>query len=483
MIAYEYDKFLIGGKWVLPEGDGVIDVVSPASGAVVARVPEAVPADIDKAVAAARKAWDDRVWRDQSPEDRAKIIVKLAELLDSNTEDLAQRVTAEMGSPITMSRGSQKAGIGLVFSFVDAVREIAFEERRQTKRGPVSIRRQPVGVVAAISPWNGPLYLSLVKVIPALLAGCSVIAKPAIETPLTGYRLGELMLEAGIPEGVLSIIPAGREVGQHLVAHPGIDRVSFTGSTAAGRLIAATCGQQLKGCSLELGGKSAAIVLDDADIDVVVPAMVAGAFYNTGQACNALTRMVVHSNRHNEVVSALVDAVRKMKVGDPSDPDTVIGPLVSRTQLDRVNRYIDIGKSEGAVLACGGGRPSGLESGYYVEPTVFTDVHNDMTIAQEEIFGPVLSVIRYDGDDDEAIAIANASIYGLHGAVFTRDTERAQRIASRVEAGTFSINGYVTNPDAPYGGVKASGLGRENGAEGLAEFLDYHVINDPRAAS
>lgn len=345
------------------------------------------------------------------------------------------------------------------------------------------ILREPVGVVAAISPWNGPLFLSLVKVVPALLTGCSVVAKPAVETPLTGFVLGELLQRAGIPDGVVSILPADRDAGQHLVAHPGIDKVTFTGSTAAGRRIAATCGEHLKRVSLELGGKSAALALDDVEVDVLVPALLAGSFYNSGQACNALTRLVVHRSRHDEVVDALIDGVKGLVVGDPADPKTQIGPMASATQRARVESYIEAGRAEGATVACGGGRPADLPRGWYVEPTVFTGVDNSMRVAQEEIFGPVLSVIPFDGGDEAAVAIANDSDYGLHGAVFTADPERALAVARRVESGTFTINGYLTNTAAPFGGLKASGLGREFGPEGLGEFLEYRTINDPRASS
>jgi aldehyde dehydrogenase (NAD+) len=321
--------------------------------------------------------------------------------------------------------------------------------------------------------------MDLMTIVPALLAGCSVVAKPAVETPLTGFVLAEAMAEAGLPAGALSVLPADREIGQHLVSHPGIAKVSFIGSTAAGRQIAATCGQQLKQVCLELGGKSAAIVLDDADLSVLIPALIVGSFYNTGQACNALTRLLVPRSRHDEVVDALLTAVKGLAVGDPLDPATQIGPLAMRRQLDRVLGYIELGKSEGATLACGGGRPANLDQGFYVEPTVFTGVRNDMRIAQEEIFGPVLLVIAYDGGDDEAVAIANDSSYGLHGAVFTRDHDRAARVAAAVDSGTCTINGYVTNTAAPYGGVKGSGYGRERGVEGIGEFLEYRTINDP----
>jgi len=478
--TYEYDRLLIGGQWTAPASAETAEVISPSTERVVGRIPRVTETDVDRAVEAARSVWRDRVWRDLAPAERLAVIGKLTELLAERADDLALRVSTEMGSPITMSTRSQGAAIGLVRSFMTAYEGMTLETPWPAPQGSATLLREPVGVVAAISPWNGPLFLSLVKVIPALLSGCSVVAKPADQTPLTGFVLAELLQEAGVPDGVVSILPADRVAGQHLVAHPGVDHVSFTGSTAAGRLIAATCGQQLKRASLELGGKSPALVLDDADVDVLVPAVLAGSLYNTGQACNALTRLVVHRSRHDEVVDAIVSAVKGLVVGDPFDPETQIGPLAFEAHRDRVEGYIEAGRAEGATLACGGGRPADLSRGWYVEPTVFTDVTNDMRIAREEIFGPVLSVIAYDGDDDEAVAIANDTDYGLHGAVFTSDAERAMRVARRVESGTFSINGYMTNYLAPYGGVKASGLGREFGVAGIEEYLEYHVINDPR---
>ncbi|MFE9327613.1 aldehyde dehydrogenase [Nocardia sp. NPDC052278] len=478
---YEYDKFYVGGRWRNPAGTGRRDIVSPATEQVVARIPEATIADIDAAVEAARAAWEARTWRDTPVRQRAEKIVALADLLDSRVEDLAQRVTSEMGQPMNLSARSQATAIRLIRSFVDALDRIVFEERRQGPSGPATVRRDGVGVAAAISPWNGPFFLSVIKVVPALLAGCSVIAKPADNTPLSGYLLAEAAAELDLPPGVLSVVPAGREAGAHLVAHRGVDKVSFTGSTDAGRKIAAVCGEQLKSVSLELGGKSAAIALDDADLSVLVPTMVAGAFYNTGQACTALTRLVVHRSRYDEVVDAMITAAKSMVIGDPMDPATQIGPLVSAEQRERVENYIEIGRSE-ATLAYGGGRPADRAKGFYVEPTIFTDVRNDMRIAQEEIFGPVLSIIPFDGGDDEAVAIANDTEYGLHGAVFTTSPERAADVARRVDSGTFTINGYVNNPAAPFGGVKASGLGREFGAEGIEEYLEYRTVNDPRAS-
>lgn len=479
MTKYEYDRWYIGGEWVKPAGTDTYAVVSPSNEQVVTHVPMATNADIDRAVAAARSSWESGEWRGSSPAHRAEVVTRFAALVEERVEDVAQRVTAEMGSPITMARGSQLAAAVMVRCYLEGLGRITFDEIRPGPRGSAEVRLEPVGVAATISPWNGPFFLALTKMIPALLAGCSVVAKPPIETPLTSFPLGELLAEAGLPAGVVNIVPADRHVGQYLVEHPGVDKVSFTGSTQAGRAIAGTCGQLLRPVSLELGGKSAALALDDVDIDIMVPALIMGSFYNTGQACNALTRLVVHRSRYDDVVDAMRTAMKELVVSDPFDPATQIGPLANKTQLERVQSYVEIGKSEGAVVAYGGARPADLQHGYYIEPTMFVDVRNDMRIAQEEIFGPVLSVIPFDGGDEDAVRIANDSAYGLHGAVFSADATRATDVARRIDSGTCTVNGYITNPAAPFGGVKASGIGREFGAEGIQAYLDYRTVNNP----
>jgi betaine-aldehyde dehydrogenase len=341
------------------------------------------------------------------------------------------------------------------------------------------VTKEPVGVVAAITPWNVPLFLAAAKLSPALLAGCAVVFKPAPETPLDANVLAEILAEAGLPKGVLSVVPAGREVGEYLVNHPGVDKVSFTGSSVAGRKIGAACGANLKRVSLELGGKSAAILLDDVDLDVTLPLMMPNAIMNNGEACISLTRILAPRDRYAEVSEALVEQVRAMKVGDALDPTTEVGPLVAERQRERVESYIRIGQEEGAKIAVGGGRPEGFDKGWFVEPTVFVDVDNSMRIAQEEIFGPVLSVIPYD-DEADAVRIANDSDYGLCGAVYSRDNDRGLGVARQVRTGTYMVNSNIPiDFSSPFGGYKASGVGREFGEDGLELFLEKKTITLP----
>jgi len=362
-------------------------------------------------------------------------------------------------------------------NFLELGRTWDWEEIRTGMLGtPVVVRSEPVGVVAAIVPWNVPQFVTMSKLAPALVSGCTMVLKPAPETPLDAYLMAELLEEAGVPAGVVNIVPAGREVGEHLVRHPGIDKVAFTGSTAAGRTIASICGEQLKRCSLELGGKSAAIILDDADIGATMEGLKFASLMNNGQACVAQTRILASRSKYDEVVEALVATVGGMSVGDPNDPATEIGPLVAQRQQERVEKYIALGQEEGARVAIGGnGMPAGIDKGWYVQPTVFADVTNDMRIAQEEIFGPVLAVIPYD-DVDDAIRIANDSAYGLAGSVWTEDGDAGMDVARRVRTGTFGVNQYTMDFVAPFGGYKASGVGREFGKEGLEHYLELKTI-------
>jgi betaine-aldehyde dehydrogenase len=369
----------------------------------------------------------------------------------------------------------------MVFNYyADLAGSFAFDEVRSGVLNPeVLVTKEPVGVVGAIAPWNVPLFIASAKLAPSLAAGCTVVFKPAPETPLDAFRLAEIFAEAGLPEGVLSVLPAGREVGEHLVTHPGVDKISFTGSSVAGKRIGGLCGERLKRCTLELGGKSAAIVLDDADLAATLPNLLPNAIMNNGQACIAQTRILAPRDRYDEVVEALVDQVKSMVVGDPLDPATEVGPLVAGRQRDRVEGYLRSGQEEGAKVALGGGRPAGLNKGFYVEPTIFVDVDNKMKIAQEEIFGPVLVVIPYEGDD-EAVAIANDSDYGLCGSVWTNDNDRGLGIARQVRTGTYMLNtGIPIDFGTPFGGYKNSGLGREFGPEGLENFLEKKSIALP----
>jgi len=474
-----HDRFYIDGDWVAPASSAVLDVISPHTEEVVGRVPDATAADMDRAVAAARRAFDDGPWPRMAPAERAAAVGRLADIYATSLGDFAELITEEMGSPITFSQLAQAPQPQLMLSYFAALgREFTWEDERPGLFGPVIVRREPVGVVAAIVPWNVPQFTIMTKLPAALVAGCTVVVKPAPETPLDAYLLAELIEQAGLPPGVVNIVPGGREVGEHLVSHPGVDKVAFTGSTAAGRRIASICGQQLKRCSLELGGKSAAIILDDADLAATVGWLEMASLMNNGQACVAQTRILAPSSRYDETVDALAAMVAGLRVGDPADPATQIGPLVASRQQDRVEGYIAIGEEEGAKVVTGGSRAAGRERGWYVAPTVFADVDPAMRIAREEIFGPVLSVIRYSGDDD-AVRIANDSDYGLAGTVWTADTERGMDIARRVRTGTYGVNMYMIEACAPFGGYKASGIGRELGPEGLMGYLEYKSIARP----
>ncbi|MBA3654884.1 MAG: aldehyde dehydrogenase [Actinobacteria bacterium] len=473
-----HEKLFIGGEWVAPSGTATIDVISPHTEEVVGRVPEGTEADVDLAVAKARDAFDNGEWPRLEPEERIAAVQKFSDLYASRLNDMAQVITTEMGSPILFSQLAQAPTPWMILnSFLEIARETDWEKRRPGVLSPeVIVRREPVGVVAAIVPWNVPQFVIMSKLAPALLSGCTIVIKPSPETPLDAFLMAEWLDEAGIPKGVVSVVPAGRAVGEHLVQHAGIDKVAFTGSTAAGRRIAAICGEQLKRCSLELGGKSAAIILDDADLEATTNGLKMASLMNNGQACVAQTRILASRSRYDEVVEAIGSMVSGMKVGDPNDMTTEIGPLVAERQQERVEKYIAVGQEEGARVVVGGnGRPAGLEKGWYVQPTVFANVDNGMRIAQEEIFGPVLAVIPYD-DVDDAVRIANDSEYGLAGSVWTGDPDAGLDVARRVRTGTYGVNGYGMDFKAPFGGYKASGLGREFGPEGLDHYCELKSI-------
>lgn len=474
--SYRKDRLFIGGDWVAPDSSDVIEVISPSTEQVMGSVPDATTVDVDRAVVAARSALTSGPWPAMSPAERADIMAALSGVLQARSTDIAQMITEQNGSPISWSIMGQVFSSTLALDYyADLTRTYDFEERRDGMMGPVLLRREPIGVVGAIVPWNVPLFTTMLKLAPALAAGCTVVLKPAPETPLDAYMLAEAAIEAGLPPGVLNIVAAGREVGEHLVTHPGVDKIAFTGSTAAGRRIAALCGEQLKRCTLELGGKSAAIICADADLDTTVSGLLSASLMNNGQACVAQTRILVQRDRYDDTVDALTTAIGNMVVGDPMDPATEIGPLTSSRQRERVEGYISAGRDEGASVALGGGRPAGIDRGWYVEPTVFTGVDNSMRIAQEEIFGPVLAVIPY-GDESEAIAIANDSPYGLSGSVWSADNARATDIARNIDTGTVSVNGFMIEFCSPFGGYKDSGLGRELGPEGLSHYLEMKSI-------
>ncbi len=473
-----HDAFYIDGDWDAPATNEKIEVISPHTEEVIAQVPNGTPHDIDHAVAAARKAFDHGPWPRMTPEERIDVVATFSGLYAGKLGEMADIITAEMGSPTSFSNLAQSPAPWMqIEAFLGIAREYPWEEIRPgALGGPVMVRREPVGVVAAIPPWNVPQFTIMSKVIPAILAGCTVVVKPAPETPLDGYLMAELFMEAGLPEGVVNIVAGGRETGEHLVAHPGIDKVAFTGSTAAGRKIGAVCGEQLKRFSLELGGKSAAIVLDDADLESAMEGIKFTGLMNSGQACVAQTRILASRANYENVVEALAAKVAAMQVGDPMDPATEIGPMVAQRQQERVEKYIALGQEEGARLVVGGvGMPEGLDRGWYVRPTVFADVDNGMRIAQEEIFGPVLSVIAYD-DVDDAVRIANDSDYGLAGTVWTGDQEAGLDVARRVRAGTYGVNTYTMDFAAPFGGYKSSGIGREFGPEGLGQYTELKSV-------
>jgi betaine-aldehyde dehydrogenase len=474
---YEHDQLFIGGRWTAPAGTDTLDVISPSTEEPVGRIPKVTEADVDAAVAAARTAFDEGPWPRMEPAERLEVMQRFAGLYAGRLEDIATITTEEMGAPIFFSRLAQAPmPLWILNAAVEVGQAFEWEERRIGMFGEVIVRHEPVGVAAAITPWNVPQFTAMSKLAPALIAGCTIVLKPADETPLTGFVLGEVLEAAGVPEGVVSILPAGREVGEYLVRHPGIDKVAFTGSTEAGRRIASICGEQLKRCSLELGGKSAAIVLDDADVEATVKGIKFYGLMNSGQACIAQTRLLVSRARHDEWVEAFGDMFGSLVVADPHEPTTEIGPLISERQQVRVEKYIALGQEEGARVVVGGnGRPDGMDRGYYVRPTLFDGVDNSMRIAREEIFGPVLVVIPYE-DEDEAVRIANDSEYGLAGSVWTTDTEHAIDINRRLRAGSVAVNGYSMDFKAPFGGYKNSGLGREFGPEGLQEYLEQKTI-------
>lgn len=480
-MSTHHDTLFLAGDFVPPRGSQRITVVSPSTEEVIGSVPEAAPADVDAAVAAARAAFDDSAgWSTWEPAARADVLDRFADEIDKRQEDILTAISSQNGMPISVARLLEGGFSSLLLRYyAGLVRDQAPEERRlgMLVRETI-VRRGPIGVVAAIVPWNVPQTLTFTKVAPALAAGCTVVVKPSPETVLDVYVVAEAAQAAGVPAGVLSFVPGDRDLGAYLVSHPGIDKVAFTGSTAGGRTVAEACARLLRPVSLELGGKSAAIVLDDADLDLdrMGQSMFAATLANNGQVCFLGTRVLAPRSRYAEVVDAFAAIMSSAPVGDALDERTLIGPMASARQRDRVQEYIDLGVASGARAVVGGGRTD--RRGWFVQPTLFADVDNSDRIAQEEIFGPVLSVIAYEGDD-EAVRIANASSYGLGGTVWSTDPERALAIAGRVQTGTIGLNGYAPEPTAPFGGVKQSGIGREFGPEGLATYQQLKSIYLP----
>jgi len=477
---HTYDKFFIGGEWVDPAGSDTLKVTSPTSEEVIGSVPVATAADMDRAVAAAKAALAGE-WSTWTQEQRADLIVRVSDGIKQRQDEFTNLITDEVGAPYYFSMFGQVLAASMILdAFAAHTRAFAFEERRDgSLGGQIIVRREPVGVVAGIIPWNVPLFITSLKVGPTLASGSTIIIKPAPETPLDANVLAEILVEAGVPAGVVNIVAADREVGEHLVRHPDVDKVSFTGSTAAGRKIGAICGEQLKRCTLELGGKSAAIVCEDANLEETIPHLIGGGLMNNGQACVALTRILAPRRRYDEIRDALAAAVSAQTVGDPAQPENLVGPLIAERQRVRVEGYIAKGIEEGATVVVGGPRADNEGTGHFVTPTLFADVNNSMTIAREEIFGPVLSLIPYD-TLEEAIAIANDSDYGLAGAVYTADIAKGIDVARKVRTGTFAVNttqGMDFN--GPFGGFKNSGIGRELGPEGIHAYCEDKTISLP----
>ncbi|MGW7268578.1 aldehyde dehydrogenase [Streptomyces sp. NPDC054842] len=478
MITYE--RLFIGGSWAEPSSPHLLDIVSPHDRSVVARAAQAQPADIDRAVAAARKSFDEGEWRLTPPAERIAVLRRFNALREENAEQIAHLISLENGSAGWFTRAGQPGLTRQANAYLRAAEDFGWEETLvpSDPASPVRsvVRREAVGVVAAVIPWNSPFSSATSKLIPALVTGNSVVLKVSPEnSPSMGF-LAELLERVGLPEGVVSVLPADRETSEYLVSHQDVDKIAFTGSTRAGRRIAAIAGEQLKRVSLELGGKSAMIILPDADIEKAVAGAKFASLLNNGESCIAQTRILAPRSRYEEIVQGLKGLVESLKVGDPSDPDTYIGPMIRPDQQERVRGYIRLGIEEGARLVVGGPEiPPGLEQGNYVTPTLFADVDNSMRIAQEEVFGPVLVVIAYD-DEDDAVRLANDSEYGLSGGVWSADEEHALAVARRVRTGTITVNGAPIAFDGPFGGFRASGIGREYGAVGLGTYAEYKTI-------
>jgi aldehyde dehydrogenase (NAD+) len=471
---------LIDGKFVPAINGRTFDSVNPATGRAFAQVADGGVEDVELAVTAARRAFEGP-WSRFKPFERQAILLRLADLVEAHFEQLALLDTLDMGGPITATRARKQRAIALLRYYAGFATAIHGDTITNSQAGDVLsyTLKEPVGVVAAINPWNGPFGMAVWKIAPALAAGCAVILKPAEQAPLSPLRLGELCLEAGVPPGVINIVQGpGSIVGAALAAHPGIDKIAFTGSTATGQAIMRAAASNMKRVSLELGGKSPNIVFNDADLDIAVPGAAMAVFANSGQMCSAGTRLFVQRRIYPEFVERLAAFAGQLRVGDPLDPRTQLGPLVSQAQLERVTGYLESGKSQGARAASGGGRMTGYgcEQGYFVEPTVFTNVTDDMKIAREEIFGPVICVLPFD-TLDEAIARGNDTNYGLGGGVWTQNIDNAHRVSKGLRTGSVWVNCYqLMDPAVPFGGYKTSGIGRESGREHMEEFLETKAV-------
>jgi betaine-aldehyde dehydrogenase len=467
-----YDQLYIDGAWVPASGTGKIDVINPSTEEVIARIPEATPDDVGRAVAAAKKAFGS--WSQTPVATRVDFLKKLAAGLGARMKEIGETIAAEVGMPVGLATAIQ-AGLPIANTnnFATLLEGYAFEEQV----GSSLVVREPVGVVACITPWNYPLHQIIGKIAPAIAAGCTVVLKPSEVAPINAFILTEILDQIGLPKGVFNLVTGyGPVVGEAMSSHPDVDMVSFTGSTRAGKRVSELAAQTVKRVTLELGGKSANVILDDADLEKAVSKGVGECYLNSGQTCSALTRMLVPRARHDEAVAIAKRVAETFTVGPAYEASSKLGPLVSSTQRDRVRGYIRKGVEEGATLVTGGAEaPENLAKGYFVKPTIFANVRNDMTIALVEIFGPVLSILPYDTEED-AIRIANDSIYGLGGGVWSGDPERAKRVARRIRTGQVSVNGGGFNPLAPFGGYKQSGHGREFGHHGLEEYLEIKSL-------
>jgi betaine-aldehyde dehydrogenase len=466
------DKLFIGGQWVAPSSRDTIDVHNAGTGEVMGKVPAGTGKDIDAAVAAARAAFEG--WSRTPVEKRAEFLQKISDGLKARADEIAKTIAQEVGMPIKLA-GRIQAGLPIA-NFANYAK-LAPSFQFETRVGNSVVMREPVGVVGAITPWNYPLHQIALKVAPALAAGCTVVLKPSEVAPFNAFILAEVIEQAGLPKGVFNLVTGyGPAVGEALVKHPQVDMISFTGSTRAGKRISEVGAQTVKRIALELGGKSPSVILEDADLAAAVKGTVNGCFLNSGQTCTALTRMLVPASKYDEAAKLAVEAAKGFTLGDPLAETTRLGPLSSQMQLERVRGYIRKGVEEGAELLTGGAeKPEGMPGGYFVKPTVFGKVKNSMTIAQEEIFGPVLAIIPYK-DEEEAVKIANDTPYGLAGAVWSKDDAHAQSIARRIRAGQVDVNGGAFNMNAPFGGFKQSGHGREAGVYGLEEYLEFKAL-------
>jgi geranial dehydrogenase len=475
-MATERQFLFVGGEWIKPASSKRIQVINATTEQVIGSVPQGSDEDIDRAVNAAQTAFRGSAWAACTPAERGAALSRFADAIEKRAAQLAQSVSLQNGMPITVAEQLESGyGVGVLRYYSGLASGLHVEETRPSPLGSTTlVRRDPIGVVGAIVPWNFPVILSIMKFGPALAAGCTIVLKPSPGTVLDSFILAEAAEEARLPPGVINWVPGGRELGAYLVSHPGIHKVAFTGSTAAGRQIAQTCGQLLRPVSLELGGKSAAIILEDARLDALLQGLPMASLLNSGQACFSCTRILAPSTRYNELVDGIASLASSLVVGDPLERTTQVGPMASAAHRDRVESYIAKGKSE-ANLVAGGGRPPKQTRGWFVQPTVFADVSNSSVIAREEIFGPVLSIIRYE-DEGEAIKIANDSEYGLGGTVWSADNEHATQVARQIESGTVGVNGYLPDLNAPFGGIKASGLGREMGSESVAAYQQLKSI-------